>query len=243
MEQNINIVRKLLKEKSLSINIVLYFVSLLVPFITTIIWGWAFLSEMCLVNIAIYAICFSFGVVLTFFFVKKTESKIFRIGIISFFIAAIIFFITTFDLQLSLSKRYYIWSKQEKLNAFVKEINEYGKIKNMDAREILTLHGERIEIKPEYEDDAFKKTLILYGIDPEKYFKFRDYLQELDILGFCKNGKTYEQVCFLMSGFLDESSGFVYSESDEMPEVSCRGPMKVWYKILDNWYAFAGWSD
>ncbi|HEX2786483.1 MAG TPA: hypothetical protein VHP32_01155 [Ignavibacteria bacterium] len=239
---NTNIVRKLLNQKSLTVILILYLFSAIMPFTVTVIWGWAFLSKMCLVNILIYCVSLAFGIVLTLSLLSKIKNLTARLGIIGVSIGIIIVFVFSYDLQITISKEYYLWTRQEKLNAFVIEIQNYKKISYMDGNRIVTNDNKNIKIKPEYEDEQFEETLSLYGIEPAKYFTFRDYLEELDILSFCKYYKNDKQICFLMNGFLDNSGGFIYSEIDEMPESSCRGPLKVWYKIWGNWYAFAGWS-
>ncbi len=224
-------------------NILIIFISLCltIPFLNTI-----FLNRTTFWMFILFIDAGVLGAVIIsyiiYFFIEKRKNYRRNIALVIGFI--ILSFFLTYGYQLQAADYMFFTQRQTSLNAFVLEIKEYGKIKEMSdgRRYTKTLNDSLYEFKENdvvqrgYRAKLLSDLLIDMDINAGVHEKFRDKLTVNDFIGF----ETFKDgtICFTIDGMLGNCYGFAYSETGEHPMYNDCGKIIRWEKVAGNWYAW-----
>lgn len=240
MEQNTNIIRKFLNQKGKWLALLVYIVSATAPFLLTIFFVRK-TNQFCFIALIINVICLIFFILSMGVIRSKFRNKFYVKIFMLFSIAIVISYFASFKIQLCIADFIFIKSNEEKLNNFVKEINQYGKIKKFTD-----YYGKTLEINdlPDFDSNYYKNRndssywndiFYKYGIEPKMYYKFRD---EINSMGFTRFCKTDNGIIYLQKGIDDDMYIIAYSpEGEELDGSGCYGFEVDLQKNSGNWFS------
>jgi len=225
-------------------NLLLFIVSILTPFIATMLF--ILTTEIfILLPIFLIALIFLFVSMIGLRTTETVKSKRKYYSLIAF--GSVFLYFVTYGLQYNVANYIYFKQRENKLNQLVLNIKNYQKIKEMSdgQRFWKTINNTSIEPKiknVDTTDKGFGKKYFLddilskNGISKQQYESFRQRLISTGFESFTiiDDGT----ISFTKDGFLDNCFGFAYSTTGKNPKINDCGDIIRWVKISDNWYAW-----
>lgn len=168
--------------------------------------------------------------------------KYFRFGVLAVIFFTFAIFCVSYGLQLDTADYVFYKQREKKLNEFVHEIKQYGKITEMSDgnRYSKSLNDSLYDFKKEDTIGGgrriflYQDLLKVLSIDEKVHQDFRKRLMKIDCITF----DTFSDgaVCFTIDGWAGNCYGITYSPSGK--QHTNYGEGVVWKHIEDNWYAW-----
>jgi len=223
--------------------ITLNIVSILIPYIGTVFFH---RTASILILLPVYFFSLLTLIVTSIWYIRIEKSKYIKRLIGFGAIVAIILYFVSYGLLLSASDYIFFKLREKRLNEFVFQIRDYGKITEMSDAERYWKTVNFYSIEP---DIAKVDTITEVGkkyfldeildkeeIDRNKYEAFTQRLIDLELVNF----ETLDDgtISFTISGFLDNCIGLAYSTAGVNPGANECGRIIHWKKVADNWYVW-----
>jgi hypothetical protein len=217
---------------------IFYGLSILIPIITTIFFKRAY--PWIILLLVIICITVFFTVTIGLMSVARGDRKKTIVLLASFSI--VIIYIACYGFIIDCNDHLFFKSREDRLNEFVSEINDYEKIYQMSngLRSSKLLNNNFItfeNVNNESLDDikTLDDLLISEGIERHVYENFRQRLIEIGFIEFeiLEDGT----IIFTIDGFLNSCDGVAYSITGESPKnTRCGGRLHHWKHLKRNWY-------
>jgi hypothetical protein len=217
---------------------VFYFSSILVSIIALIFFNRAY--PWIILLLMIFCITVFFTVTIGLTSVARGDRKKTIVLLASFTI--VIIYIACYGFIIDCNDHLFFKSREERLNEFVKEINDYEKIYEMNngLQSTKILNNKFIEFENINNEslDRIKtldEVLISEGIERHVYENFRQKLIDISFIEFeiLEDGT----IMFTIGGFLNSCDGIAYSITGESPKnTRCGGRLHHWKHLNDYWY-------
>lgn len=233
MQKNTNIIRVFLDEKNWRLWLLIYATSAILPFLCTILLVKK--SNICGLIIAIYFTCLFFLIIITILFIKKFKSPTAKLIPPILSILILVIFYKSYATQSHLADVYFFYTRAERLENFVKEINSQDNIYEMNDGLRKTAYVNNIE-SGNLNAEEFKYELRKEKIDIEMYFAFAEKLRDMDLYNFEKKDAS---VYFIVDYFFIHASGIAYSTSGIKPKMIFSTSVINWEHLEGNWYMFS----